>query len=51
MTKLRKLNQIIVSLTLVCLLGFSANVIAAENNIVAKGSSLCRSLYGSEYGY
>jgi phosphate transport system substrate-binding protein len=39
MTKLRKLNQIIVSLTLVCLLGFSANVIAAENNIVAKGST------------
>jgi phosphate transport system substrate-binding protein len=39
MTKLRKLNKIIVSLTLVCLLGFSANVIAAENNIVAKGST------------
>ncbi len=39
MTKLRKLNQIIVSLTLVCLLFFSTNVLAAENNIVAKGST------------
>jgi phosphate transport system substrate-binding protein len=39
MTKLRKLNQIIVSLTLVCLLVFSTNVIAAKNNIVAKGST------------
>ncbi len=39
MSKLRKLNPIMVSLTLVCLLSFSANVIAAENNIVAKGST------------
>ena len=39
MTKLRKLNPIMVSLTLISLLVFSANVIAAENNIVAKGST------------
>ena len=39
MTKLRKLNQIIISLTLISLLLFSANVVAAENNIVAKGST------------
>jgi len=39
MTKLRKLNQIIVSLTLVCLLFFTTNVFAAENNIIAKGST------------
>jgi phosphate transport system substrate-binding protein len=39
MTKLRKLNQIIISLTLISLLVFSANVVAAENKIVAKGST------------
>ena len=39
MAKLRKLNQIIVSLTLISLLVFSTNVIAIEKNIVIKGST------------
>ena len=39
MTKLRKYNYLIVSLALVCFLFFTGNVLAAENDIVAKGST------------
>jgi len=39
MTKLRKFNNLFVSLALVCFLFFTGNVLAAENDVVVKGST------------
>ncbi len=39
MTKLRKFNYLFVSLALVCFLFFTGNVLAADNDIVVKGST------------
>ncbi len=39
MTKLRKFNYLFVSMALVCFLFFTGNVLAADNDIVVKGST------------